>query len=283
VAGFLLARDGGELMRRHSYLMENVEESIRLEMKTDPEAVRKQAIWCGLRPGMRVLDAGCGTGKVSAILHEMVGPDGEVLGLDYSEERISYATDRYGQGQKVKFAVHDLRDALPDLGSFDLVWVRFVLEYNRMEGMEIIDNLTSCLKPEGLLCLLDLDNNCLSHYELAPEMEAILKQIITEVERNFDFDPFSGRKLYAYLFDRKFRDISVEVMPHHLFYGEIKSTDMFNWIKKAEMVSRRLAPVFKVYPGGYETFFKDFNLFFRSPRRFTYTPLILCKGTKPLL
>ncbi len=119
-------------MKRCSYLMENVEESIRLEIKTDPEAVRKQAIWCGLKPGMRVLDAGCGTGKVSSILHEMVEPGGEIIGLDYSEERISYAKDKYGQGHKVEFEVHDLRDALPDFGSFDLVWVRFVLEYNRI-------------------------------------------------------------------------------------------------------------------------------------------------------
>ena len=49
-----------------SYLMENLEEAIRLEMKTDPEAVRKQALWCGLKPGMRVLDAGCGPGMITS-------------------------------------------------------------------------------------------------------------------------------------------------------------------------------------------------------------------------
>jgi ubiquinone/menaquinone biosynthesis C-methylase UbiE len=282
LAEFFFGVDGEVLMKRHSYLMDNVDESIRLEIKTDPDAVRKQAIWCGLKPGMRVLDAGCGTGKISSILGEMVGPGGEVVGLDYSEERISYARNKYGQEHALTFGVHDLRDVLPDTESFDLVWVRFVLEYNRIESREIIDNLTACLKPDGLLCLLDLDNNCLSHYELRPDMKRILEQLINKVERDYDFDPFCGRKLYSYLYDREYRNISVEMMPHHLFYGEIASTDMFNWIKKVEVASKRLAPVFEEYPGGYETFFGDFEQFFRSPRRFTYTPLILCKGTRPL-
>ena len=52
--------------RSNSYLMENLEENIRLEFKTDPKAVRKQALWCGLKPGLRVLDAGIS--RVEAII-----------------------------------------------------------------------------------------------------------------------------------------------------------------------------------------------------------------------
>ena len=47
----------------NDYLMENSDEEKRLELKTDPENLEKQAIWCGIKPGMRVLDAGCGSGK----------------------------------------------------------------------------------------------------------------------------------------------------------------------------------------------------------------------------
>jgi ubiquinone/menaquinone biosynthesis C-methylase UbiE len=73
-----------------SYLMENPEENLRLDIKTDVEAARKQAIWCGLKPGMRVLDAGCGSGKVSSILYEMIQPGGELIAVDFSEDRITY-------------------------------------------------------------------------------------------------------------------------------------------------------------------------------------------------
>ena len=38
---------------------------------------------------------------------------------------------------------------------------------------------------------------------------------------------------------------------------------------------------FREYEGGYEEFFEEFKRFFNEPRRFTYTPLISCRGYKP--
>jgi 2-polyprenyl-3-methyl-5-hydroxy-6-metoxy-1,4-benzoquinol methylase len=48
----------------------------------------------GLGPGMRVLDIGCGVGDVSLLAAEMVGPSGEILGLDRSPEAIAVARSR---------------------------------------------------------------------------------------------------------------------------------------------------------------------------------------------
>ncbi|MEA3223952.1 MAG: class I SAM-dependent methyltransferase, partial [Thermodesulfobacteriota bacterium] len=141
----------------HSYLMENSEESKRLDIKTDPEAVRRQAIWCGVKPGLRVLDAGCGSGKTSSILHKMVQPDGELVGIDYSEERISYAKEHFGKTPGIDFQVRDFTQPLDDLGQFDIIWAKFILEYFLLESPAIVRNLTANLKPDGCLCLLDLD------------------------------------------------------------------------------------------------------------------------------
>jgi len=60
--------------KKTAYLMENSEEALRLELKTDPEAVHIQAKWCGVQPGMHILDAGCGPGKVTSILYKMTQP-----------------------------------------------------------------------------------------------------------------------------------------------------------------------------------------------------------------
>ena len=49
------------------YLMEDDQESVRLDRKTDPATVEKQALWAGLKPGMRVADLGCGAGKTTFI------------------------------------------------------------------------------------------------------------------------------------------------------------------------------------------------------------------------
>ena len=91
------------MTRSSSYLMESLDEAIRIVLKTDPEALRKQAMWCGLRPGLRVLDVGCGPGKISSILHKMVQPGGELVGLDFSEQRIEYAGEHYGQKSGIEF------------------------------------------------------------------------------------------------------------------------------------------------------------------------------------
>lgn len=269
-------------MTAKDYLMENPEEEIRLEIKTDPEVVRKQALWCGLKPGMRVMDAGCGPGITTSILYDMIQPGGSIIGVDYSNERIRHAEQHYANSSGIDFRVHDLRSPIEGLGMFDLIWVRFVLEYNLKESPDIIRNLTQYLKPGGCLCLLDLDHNCLNHYELPVRMETALFKLMKRMEQEFNFDPYSGRKLYSYLYDMGYEDITLDLVPHHLIYGKVKGSDAFNWLKKAEMAAAKAQDIFETYPGGSKTFFGDFVRFFNNPRRFTYTPMILVKGSKPL-
>jgi hypothetical protein len=48
-----------------------------------------------------------------------------------------------------------------------------------------------------------------------------------------------GRKLYTYLYDMGFKDIQAHMMPHHLIYGELISSDDFNWIKKSRWLHTR--------------------------------------------
>ena len=53
------------------YFMESEDETLRLILKTDVSKVRQQAIWAGLKSGMRVADLGCGPGITTATLHEI--------------------------------------------------------------------------------------------------------------------------------------------------------------------------------------------------------------------
>ena len=275
-----MTRERGHVHQPNDYLMENEEEAIRLDVKTDPDAVRKQAVWCGVTSGLRVLDAGCGPGRTTAILREMVGPGGSAMGIDYSPERIAYAKKHYGE-RGIDFILHDLRQPMPDVGMFDIIWVRFVLEYHRTHSSSIIRNLRTLLKPGGYLCLLDLDYNCLSHYELPPRISVLLPKLMAYLDDQYDFDTFAGRKLYSYLYDHHYENIALELMAHHLIYGEAREGDIFNWLKKVEVGADKIEHLFASYPGGYTAFAEEFKAFFLDPRRFTYTPLILCKGMRP--
>lgn len=265
----------------NAYLMEHADEAYRLDIKTDPEAVRAQALLCGIRPGARVLDVGCGSGKASSVLHEIVGPQGEVVGIDYSEDRLAYARKHFGKDSGIHFLQADLMRPLDHLGAFDFIWVRFVLEYFLREAPSIVANLTHSLKPDGRLCLLDLDYNSMNHYPLPEPMRDTLAAVMERGETAYNFDPYAGRKLYSYLYDLAYRDIRVHMVPHHLFYGQLLSQDAYNWNCKIAMWTSTAPELFSSYPGGVDGFLADFSRLAADPRRFTYTPMIICTGMKP--
>lgn len=265
----------------NEYLMESSNEALRLDVKTDPDAVRDQAVWCGVGPDTRVLDLGCGSGITTSILHSMVMPGGSVVGVDYSDERLAHARHHYGGKEGIEFVKADLTGPIEGVGTFDIIWVRFVLEYFRQESAHIVQGIRSLLKPGGYLCLIDLDCNCLNHYELPRAMEDLLTKLTASLDADYNFDTYAGRKLYSYLFDADYECIDMKVTSHHLIYGDVDQADLFNWLKKIEVGSRKLKSLFEEYPGGAEGFREDFEKFFTNPRRFTYTPLIMAKGRRP--
>jgi SAM-dependent methyltransferase len=268
-------------MKNAGYLMESEVEAQRLELKTDDAKTSSQATWGGLRPGMRVADLGCGPGRTTATLHELAQPGGETVGIDFAQARIDYAREHYTRSG-LEFHCRDLREPLADLGFFDFVWVRFLLEYYRADSFDLVRNIVKLVKPGGIICLIDLDSNCLNHFEMPPRLSTTMNGLMAALQEKGDFDPFVGRKLYAYLYDLGFEELRVDVAGHHVIYGELRESDAFNWLRKAEVAPAKLGFSFDLYPGGHQEFIAEFKRFFYDPRRFTYSPLILCQGRKPV-
>ena len=268
-------------MEACEYLMESEEETLRLDLKTDSNIVKQQALWAGIKPDMRVADLGYGSGKTTYNLNELVQPNGEVVGVDISKDRIEFAKKHYPH-PAIKYICRNICEPLDDLGMFDFLWVRFVLEYHRSKSFEIVKNICRILKPGGILCLIDLDYNCLSHFGIPPRLEKAFHDISELLEKNFDFDPFVGRKLYSYLYDLSFKGIEINFSSHHLIYGDLKESDAFNWTKKLEIVAKKSGYPFEEYKGGYREFYNEFQRYFANPRRFAYTPVISCRGRKPI-
>ncbi len=277
---FYTKQNNTEELNIIDYLMESDDESLRLDLKTDTRIVEKQARWAGIKPGMTVADLGCGSGKTTFALHQMTQPGGKTVGVDISTERISFAKEHYSK-DNLDFINRDIRDSLRDLGKFDFIWVRFVLEYYKVNSFDIVKKLSEYLKPGGTLCLIDLDNNCLNHHDLPYRLRRTICATMEALQQKANFDPYVGRKLYSFLYDLNFLNIDVEVSAHHVIYGELKDSDSFNWLKKAEIAPKKINYQFEEYAGGYEEFLEEFKHFFTDPRRFTYSPIICCRGVKP--
>ena len=263
------------------YFMEDSSEVERLERKTDPDVVLSQARWAGLSPGMRVADIGCGPGVTSSQLLSVVSPGGEVVGVDNSTDRIAYAAKGYA-APGLTFVQRNYFDDLRDLGTFDFIWVRFVLEFHRSRALELVHNLNRVLRPGGTLFLIDLDYNCLSHSGLPDRVEKTITEVVGGLEKNADFDPFAGRRLYGHLYDLGYANIKVDLTSHHLIYGELPEMERYNWERKVMVAAKRSGCDFSQYSDGFDGFAREFAETFKDPRRFTYTPVVLCRGTKPV-
>jgi len=267
-------------MSNSEYLMESPDESLRLDLKADPQILIKEATWAGIKPGMRVADLGCGPGKTTYHLNKLVQPNGSATGIDISKQRIEYAQTYY-QDEGLEFHLGDIRKPLGYPGSFDFIWVRFVLEHFRKNSFDIVKNIISILKPGGILCLVDLDFNCLIHHGIPARLEKALFGLMSLLEEQANFDPYVGRKFYSYLYDLGFQDIDIDITTHHLIYGELRDIDERNWLYKVEVAAKASGYPFKEFAGGYEEFKSEFLSSFRDHRRFTYTPIILARGRKP--
>ena len=260
--------------------MESPDEALRLDLKADSGILQKHAIWAGIKPGMRVADLGCGPGKTTYYLNKLVQPNGSALGIDISPQRYNYAQSNY-QDKGLEFKLYDIRKPLEQFGLFDFVWVRFVLEHFRKNSFEIVKNIISILKPGGILCLVDLDFNCLIHYGIPTKLEQALFGLMKLLEENANFDPYVGRKFYSFLYDLDFKEIDVNITTHHLIFGELKDIEEKNWLYKIDVAAQKSGYKFTEFSGGFDEFKSQFIIFFRDKRRLTYTPIILVRGCKP--
>src|SRR5512140_3125080 len=114
----------------------------------------------GITEGMRVLDMGCGAGDVSFLTAELVGPAGEVIGVDRAEAAIGTANARaQAKGlTNVHFVQADF-DHLDQLAAerpFDAVVCRLVLVH-QANAYDAIRKLLRLVRPGGVVGFQELD------------------------------------------------------------------------------------------------------------------------------
>ncbi len=104
----------------------------------------------GIVSGMRVLEIGSGAGDVALTLAELVGPNGQVVGVDLNAAILDTARQRAADAgmHNVEFIVGDARTlSYPD--KFDAIVGRFVLMY-MADPREAFSKLVTHLKPGGI-------------------------------------------------------------------------------------------------------------------------------------
>jgi SAM-dependent methyltransferase len=103
-----------------------------------------------LEPGMRVLDAGCGTGEALGWLRRAVEPHGSVLGIDLSAAHVAAA--RRGRSPEIEVLQADLLEMPFAAGSFDLIWCVNTINHLHDPVMGV-ERLAAALSPHGRIAL----------------------------------------------------------------------------------------------------------------------------------
>jgi demethylmenaquinone methyltransferase/2-methoxy-6-polyprenyl-1,4-benzoquinol methylase len=108
----------------------------------------------GLHPGGRALDLACGTGSLTRELAKRVGPDGYVLGLDFSAEMLRAARSK--PVANVEYRLGDATDlrGVPS-GAFDAATIAYgARNIPDLDGL--FSEMARMLKPGGVAVCLEI-------------------------------------------------------------------------------------------------------------------------------
>lgn len=153
-----------------------------------------------LRPGMRILDVGCGPGTITLDLAEAVGADGLVVGLEPVEGPLVAAREQAAArgDQRTQFVVGDVHDLAAALGDerFDVVHAHQVLQHLG-DPVGALRAMAAVCRPGGLIAARDVDYETMTWHPASPGLDDWLATY-RAVAREAGGEPDAGRRLLGW-------------------------------------------------------------------------------------
>jgi ubiquinone/menaquinone biosynthesis C-methylase UbiE len=260
------------------YLMESPGEGRRVARKTDRPLTLAQLHFAGVAAGQRVVDIGCAVGTTTEIIADLVAPNGEVVGIDTSEQRLAAARTSsmrasvgYRLGAAESLPAHD--------GEFDTAWCRFLLEYLPKPELAVAE-MCRVVRAGGTVCVADLDGNGIWTDPLDDKLEQERAAAVETLGRT-GFDPRVGRRLYRMCVEAGLRNIRIDLKPYNVLPGPIRDeAARERWEQKYAGVARALCG--QGWPQGRASALIDaMRRRLDIPGSFSYSVLITVVGHMP--
>lgn len=161
-----------------------------------------------LKPGMKLLDCGCGSGSITIGLAQVVAP-GEVVGIDMESSVIEQATASAAgrKVDKVSFQTGDVYQLPFSDGYFDVVYANTVLEHLR-EPTKGLEEMRRVLKTGGIMAMRDMDSAGALHYPDNRAVRGVFELVGNQMRHNGG-DPHFGRRLGRVLREAGFHGIEM--------------------------------------------------------------------------
>jgi ubiquinone/menaquinone biosynthesis C-methylase UbiE len=160
-----------------------------------------------LRPGIGLLDLGCGPGTITTDLARLV-PGGGVIGLDASEAVVSKAASgSKASAGGARFAAADLYHLPFEDAAFDVVHAHQVLQH-LTEPVGALREAARVLSPGGLLAVRDSDYGSFLWGPTDPRLDQWL-ELYHQVTHHNGAEADAGRHLPAWVRAAGFIDLRV--------------------------------------------------------------------------
>lgn len=174
-----------------------------------------------VRPNLRVVDLGCGTGRLTRRLADHL-PDSEVLGLDSSQEMLERSREYIRPGLRFEPGNQAELD-----GQWDLIISNAALHWTE-DHEELIPHLFHCLKPGGQIAVQAPSNHNSTAHRTIIEV-ARLEPFVSALHGWFRESPVLPIEAYAELL---FRQAAEEILVFEKVYPHIleNADAVVDWI-----------------------------------------------------
>ncbi len=161
-----------------------------------------------LRPGLAVLDVGCGSGAITRSIAEKTGPNGRVLGIDPSENLIAQAKQNAGNTLGLAFQQADVY-SFDTTERFDLITCARTLQWLARPEAALL-NMKRFVKPGGHLAILDFNHEKISWTPEPPQTMKTFYDAFLQWRQDAGFDNAIADNLKEIMHNIGFESVQVE-------------------------------------------------------------------------
>jgi ubiquinone/menaquinone biosynthesis C-methylase UbiE len=158
-----------------------------------------------LRPGLDLLDVGCGPGTITVDLAARVAP-GRVLGLDVAPDPLVEAREAAASaGVEATFEVGDVYALSAADDSFDVVHAHQVLQH-LADPVAALREMARVCRPGGVIAVRDVDYGAFVTFPADDGLDRWL-DLYHRVARRNGAEPDAGRRLISWAHAAGLRDV----------------------------------------------------------------------------
>jgi ubiquinone/menaquinone biosynthesis C-methylase UbiE len=161
-----------------------------------------------LRPGMTLLDVGCGPGTLTLDLARRVEP-GCTVGLDRAQAPLAEARVRVPAPERVRFVLGDVYTLEFGDESFDVVHAHQLLQH-LTDPVAALTEMGRVCRPGGVVAVREADFSVMCWHPVEPALERWLG-LYHAVTRANGAEPDAARRLVGWAHEAGFSDVAASV------------------------------------------------------------------------